>query len=353
MSRKIIFRVDGGNIYGVAMGHVFKCLRLAYELKRRDVDLLFIMKNYPEGVNLVKSSGFHVEVLDRNVKPLEEAKEIVCLAKELNAIIYIDLRDGKKHIIDLANQEKLITVVYEDVSTEFIEPTLLINPSLTAHDEKRYCSLKTCYLLGIDYMVIAPEISNYKRTSYSPVIRNLFICFGGADPCNISSRVLNVLLSNNYNSFRILIALGPAFKYLQDIKTILLNKDKKRRVQLIQNCTNLVYLQSQCEAAITSGGTLVYEMIALSIPTLVLPSIDTEVKNISPLIERGFVKGIKREVSLINNDEMGDIIEDFLKDIEERQRLYNNSTTLASILTDGIFNVVGQIESILAEDYLG
>lgn len=319
--RNLIFRVDGGSVYSLAMGHVYRCLRLAKQLSEINVNCFFLMKNFPEGVDVIKSSGFATKLLHPEISTQEEASALVSLALEENAIIFIDLRSSINHLLYNALRNKILTIVYEDVCTEDTEPTLIINPNLQAFEESSYCpELKeTKYCLGTDYVVIDPKISKYYRFHFSSQVNRLFLCFGGADPCNISYRVLNLIISESFN-FQMVIALGPAYKYSNKIKSLLKYAKEGNNVTVISNCNDLAPIQSQCDAAITSGGTTVYESIALCIPTLVLPTIDYEVKNAAPLMERGLVSSLNLDVNTIDDVKLHDIIFNFINNAELREK---------------------------------
>ncbi|MCP4265277.1 MAG: hypothetical protein GY777_06840 [Candidatus Brocadiaceae bacterium] len=319
--RNLIFRVDGGSIYSLAMGHVFRCLRLAKQLSEINVNCFFLMKNFPEGVKVIKSSGFVTKLLHPEISDQEEASELVKFALDKNAIVFIDLRSSINHLLFNAVRNKILTIVYEDVCTEDTEPTLIINPNLQAVEEASYCpeSKETKYCLGADYVVIDPKISKYHRQHFSSQVKRLFLCFGGADPCNISYRVLNLITSESFN-FQIDIILGPAYKYSNKIKSLLKHAKNGKQVTVVTNCIDLAPIQSQCDAAITSGGTIVYESIALCVPTLVLPTIGHEVTNAIPLMERCLVSSLNLDVNLIDEVKLHDIICNFINNAELREK---------------------------------
>lgn len=342
MVKEIIFRVDGGNIYSVAMGHIYRCIRIARLLEKKKIKNLFLMKNYSEGVEFVQSAGFDVEVMDTHIIDEEEAKKVISVASEKNAIVFIDLRTSKKFLTDLLNKYNIISIVYEDVSLEDIEPTILINPSVTALTGKNYLSKNTSYLLGTDYLILDPEIKKYRHKTFSPSIKILFVCFGGADPCNLSSRITSILLSRD-DSFEINLILGPAFNHQRCIQDIL-EKDIAKRVKVIINCKELAPLHAKSDAAITSGGTIAYESIALGIPTLVLPSINLEACNISPFIDKGFINGIKEDVALVSDEILNQSIDSFLNDSTIRKNLYE--TCRLEKFGDGVFRISSYLESL-------
>jgi len=322
----------------MAMGHLFRSVRLAGVLSKRGVRCLFIMKNYPEGVKFVTNAGFTVDLLDPAISEEEEVSYVVSHAMQLDALLYIDIRFSIKRLIEEANKEYVPTVVYEDVCDEDIFPTVLINPTLTAQNEKGYEKREnTELLLGIDYLVLDPFIEDYARSTFSPEINKLFLCFGGADPCNISNRILKILLGKK-DEYQIVLMLGPAFKFHSDIKKTVQCMDFDKRVTVISNCDDLYSILSSVDAAITAGGTIVYESVSLNIPTFVLPSIDYEARNMSPLLDIGFIDGIKENIANVEDVILEEEIDRFINEADSRKKLFDKASL--EHLSGGISRVV-------------
>ena len=344
MNRTVVFRVDGGNVYSIAMGHLYRCLRLARLLKQRGVDCLFVMKNYPEGVALAREAGMLVKTLDISIPPEDESEWVVSFAASLNAVLFIDLRKTLKKLVSRAFRQGLSTIVYEDDSREDIEPDLLINPTLNTHAEKNYQSKKrTQYLLGLEYLVLDPEIGCYKRDLFSKEIHSLFLCFGGADPCNISSRAVNILLERN-DTFNIDMVLGPAFSHMVDMERTIKANDCNGRVTVIRNCKQLAPLHARADAALTSGGTIAYESVALAVPTLVLPTIRQEAETAATLMGQGLLAGISRDVSKIDDSDLANAVDQFIMDSAKRERLFKAAAQFD--LTGGALRVVKKLDSV-------
>lgn len=344
MKPAVIFRVDGGNVYSVAMGHVYRCVRLARVLREKGTDCLFFMRHYPDGVSLVESAGFEVEIFREGIPDEEEATLILSRALSMHAIFFIDLRTSKKAIIDLANAHHMPTIVYEDVSSEALEPTLLINPSPGCNN--LYNSDNTKYLLGSNYLILDPAIAGYRRDVFSSTINRLFVCFGGADPCNLSSRVMAILLERE-NNFTIDMIIGPAFAQAEKLEGIIRNHAGSKAVNLIRGCNQLAPIMSRADAAITSGGTIVYETVAMHLPTLALPSIEHEARIVSFLMDKGIVMGIKKDTAEADEGALNAIISRFLDDIGKRDHCYQAQELLD--ISNGITAVANNILSLFSE----
>ncbi|CAB5083876.1 hypothetical protein D3OALGA1CA_419 [Olavius algarvensis associated proteobacterium Delta 3] len=322
----ILFRVDGGNVYSIGMGHLYRCIRLATRFKASNVNCHFVVKTHPEAHCVVSQHGFTSLFLKGEPSPQAEIQAVLELASTREALLFVDLRKDKQRLVERSESEGIRCVVYEDVHVESVAPTLLINPAPNAHRVSAYGKSvgQTRFLLGPEYLVLDPELNAHCRTQFSPAISKLFLCFGGADPCNISTRVLGILLDRD-DTFHIILALGPAFGHTASIRNLLQQKDIRKRVSVVENCHNLASLQSTCEAAITAGGTLVFESIVICLPTLALPSIDAEARNVSELMERGLVAGFRRDVADVSDAVLRRRIGDFLDDVSMRESLFQSS----------------------------
>jgi UDP-2,4-diacetamido-2,4,6-trideoxy-beta-L-altropyranose hydrolase len=342
MKRSVLFRVDGGNIYSIAMGHLYRCLRIAGTLVKKDIRCYFIMKNYPEGIALVNSAGFEVEAIDPDISDIADGEKVISLAMKLGAILFVDLRTTKKALIDLANLKNILTVVYEDVHDEEIVPSILINPSPLILESGVYegISGKTRILLGMNYIVLDPSVGNHVRKTVSNEIRNVFVCFGGADPCNLSCRVARLLLERN-DRFKILLVVGPGFGYAEELMSITRNNDALSRLEIIKNCSELAPIHSKCDAAMTAGGTMVYESIALRVPTFALPSIEYEAALVSLLKKKSLITGIEENVEHIDDHVIRNEIDHFIAANSLRISQFENQKAID--LTGGTKRVVREI----------
>ena len=74
--KKYYFRVDGGDVYCIATGHIMRCLKLADFISMREkAEIYFIMKNYKDGIGLV-GGRYRVLLIDKDLNIKDETKNI-------------------------------------------------------------------------------------------------------------------------------------------------------------------------------------------------------------------------------------------------------------------------------------
>lgn len=344
MPRLVVFRVDGGSTYSVAMGHTYRCMRLARSVQSRGVASMFYMRDYPEGVELIRGAGFPVTVLPLALSEAEEAGQTVAYVEAAEGVLFVDLRFMNPALVRLARQRGVPTVVYEDVKGEELGASVVINPTDRGRDLYRGGS--TMYLLGNKYVVLDPDLARHRRSTFSPDLKRLFVCFGGADPCNLTSRVVRCLIDKE---IVVDVALGPAFCHDTDFVKGMDSRNRRAEIRLLRGCNELPSRMAEADATITSGGTIVYESVALRLPTLALPTIGHEAHIVSSLMERGLVMGLPSDAAKVDNHVLRDAIDGFFGDRQCRRKCFAKQGEAdyslgAARVTDAICALLGQDE---------
>lgn len=341
-SKSALFRVDGGG-YGVALGHVYRCLRLAKELRNHRIDSIFCIRVNQTVTSLIESEGFPVFKLEELPGYSAGAADIaVCaLAERVRGVLYVDLHGAKKGLVDMARSRGLPIVVYDDIYEEGLLPCVLINPSEC--DRTKYVGSGVEYMLGSQYIILDPRLRYYRKYRFSASVDEIFVCFGGADPCNITSRALRGILASGYAG-RISVALGPGYQGIDEMRSL---AGEECRVVLHQGVNFLAPLMSSADVAITSGGTLMCEAIALALPVLVLPTIEHEVAIAESYKTEGLVASISCDVNFVGDDVLGLTIKKFIGSAAGRAELH--SAQLGDDKFNGCETIAGKLCRMIAQ----
>lgn len=350
MKKRIVFRADGGNVYSVGMGHVYRCVRVAKEMSLRGIACVFIMRDYSEGIAFVREAGFEPVLIARDAGVEKDIETTISFVSPGSEILFIDLRTTKKELVREAMTRGTRTIVYEDISQEDLAPSVLFNPSPAAREEEYYRRTGVRYLLGEDFLVLDPVINRYKREGFSPEIGRIFLCFGGADPINLSSRVLKALLARNEDA-ALDLALGPAFRNFEEIDNIIVEMDGRKKTNVIVGNNLLPAVSVKADAAMTSGGTCLFEAISQNIPVLGLPTIYSEARIVSRMMEEGLADGIDRDTSEVSDAELLQKIDAFLGGTALREELYNSQ--IKKDLSGGLAKVADYLEALMNENERG
>jgi len=282
---RIIFRVDGGNQLG--MGDIFSMLNLAAELS--DFEMLFISK-YEEGINKIKEIGYDVKMIPEGIS-LEGEIEII---KKINEnfcgdMIIIELfkKDYQEYYRKLSSITKTLVVdlfggieVYSDI---------LLNWNLLS-DNIHYIEKNenTIYCLDPGYTLLRKEIGKYHdlNKSIGDLVKNVLITVGGADPRNLTPKIINAL--KNFNDIKFNIVLGSAFRNKDEVFGVLIDSDLN--YSLIKDLNDISSLIYCADLVICAGGLTSFEVSAIGTPFIGISNIEWEADRLKRMEDKGICK---------------------------------------------------------------
>jgi len=237
-----IFIVDVGEKFGI--GHLNRCKQISLELKKNKIKTSFIY-NY----NDKKSKDF-VKKIKNQILNFD--------------FILIDSFSLKKEI-DLAFRRERINLIYfNDFESIKYHQGILINPTISKI--KSESNLDLLNLNGESYFPLDNIFKGFK-CKIRPDINNVTITFGGSDVLNLTSKILEFLISNF--DFKIDVIIGPYYqkKHIEKIRDLSIKNEnillwdspKKQKIAKIF---------SKADVVISTGGQTLYELAYLGTPTI-------------------------------------------------------------------------------------
>lgn len=292
--RKVLFRVDAGRIYGLSFGHVSRCLMLAKVLQKEcGSDTMFLMRNFPDGINYVTRNGYTVKEFSVH-QSREERGMIMDAIKEYQPdmlIIDVPYKNIDTSYYGIL-RERGINIVFIDDS-RFIYPDVdvLLNSNILApkrmekiHNPKY---VNTRFLLGIDYFVFDESLLEETPVRTKGVY-NILVTFGGSDPTSLTPKVLNTLLQEEWPGHVFSIILGPGYPNPYEIETLIGRSRKDYHV--VKNPANLIPFLQRCDFAICAGGRTMYELFCLGKNFFPIATAEHEAEVVDEFIRRGIIK---------------------------------------------------------------
>lgn len=269
--KKIMFHTVGKRQVG--MGHVYRCLTLAYKLTGHE--LSFIVKEDSDiGIERIKESNFPVIV----VKNDEEVVEI--LKREKPDILVNDILDTSQEYMLKATEFAKRVVNFEDVGPGAKYADAVIN-ALYEKGEKLHNEY-----YGSKYFCIRDEFLEEGPKDFCSEVENILVIFGGADPSNLTGRLYEMCrkLHENHPNINFHFLLGFAYQGADKVvsienENIFVHKDAKR----------VSAYMSKMDLAITSQGRTVYELASMGVPSIVLAQNEREAKHVFAGIQNGFI----------------------------------------------------------------
>jgi len=233
-------------------------------------NIVFVMKNFLDGVSYVRNKGFTVEVINE-----DDSRDdtLIKLAHkyEPEKIIFDLYNNPYKRIFAYAKKNKISTVVFDSIGTFRGDSDIIINESFvdkfTSYEPKKGTKL----FVGPQYFLIDDMLNSLPLNKK---IDKIAITMGGSDPANLTEKIVQALLA--FKSLKkYSIILGPLFSKSSEKELRKLCIDKENFL-VIRNPPSLIKLLSDQDLVICAGGRTLYECAFLGRPAIIIPSIEHE-----------------------------------------------------------------------------
>jgi UDP-2,4-diacetamido-2,4,6-trideoxy-beta-L-altropyranose hydrolase len=275
MKQSIYFRADADSTIGY--GHFIRSLALA-EMLRDEFECAIVTKKPTDyQCNQAKGICTIIELPDDDTRfelflEMLTGEEIVVLDNYFYSIEYQQKIKQKAY--------KLVCI--DDFKDRPIICDLLINTSVSEQEQLPLVEAKT-KLLGIQWALLRKEFRN--KAHLQTATGFVTVCFGGADPLNLTTTALRQLLAMD-NIERIAIVVGTD-KNPEDF-TI------DPRVIVYQNisASKMASLLQKSEFCIVSASGIAIEAIAIGCPTYTGYYTENQIALYHNLVQNGYVHGL-------------------------------------------------------------
>ncbi|MBO5424203.1 MAG: hypothetical protein J6A25_01680, partial [Lachnospiraceae bacterium] len=270
--KKIILRVDGHKTLG--MGHIYRCLTLAYNLTGHDI--IFVTKEeHQEGLKKLQDSHMKVHTISSNED------------------FYAFIKNWKPDIIvnDCLNTEadyieNLKSLVNRVVTLEDIGPGAeLAHASINALYEDN--TIGGNYYWGEKYVCLKDEFLIANPSEYSEQVKNIVVIFGGSDPSNFTERIYRLAQASHrdFPNIHFDFILGAGYDNSVHKITTLPNLN----INVVQDVKRISDYLAKADLAFTSQGRTVYELACMGVPAIVLAQNERETKHTFAQMNNGFL----------------------------------------------------------------
>src|SRR6266496_5009152 len=284
LRKKVIIRADGNSSIG--LGHVVRCCALADVLKDNFDCYFYIRKPSQSIVEEIKQYCISVFEMDETISYEQEA---VTWSKELqgNEIVVLD-----GYNFDTTYQQKIKSkgcklVCIDDIYAYYFVADAVINHAPGILKEQYSCESYTKLFLGTDYVLLreiflkkAARLQQIHDLDTSPIL----ICLGGADPQNVTLKVLDQV-SRYFCNRKMFVVVGAAYSYKDSLDEYIKNNNQ---LHLFMNISSeeLVALMEKAHIAVTSASTIALEYLCIKGNLFLLATANNQSNLYNSLIEK-------------------------------------------------------------------
>ena len=290
----IYIRTDGNE--DIATGHLMRCLSIARALIRRNAQPVFMLSDMTS-----------IRLLQKMMTPQEHALRCFPIIhmqtdyrepeKELPIMENIfSTRKNAALLVDsyfvtpkyLAALKRLCRVAYIDDLQAFDYPvSLIINYDILV--DNTFYKNSERLLTGVSY---TPLRAQFSGSTYHPwdTVKDLFISTGGTDPFNIAGGLsAKLLTSDDLKDTCLHILTGPMHVHRFELDAL---AAADSRVVLHENVTEMAALMAECDLAFSAGGTTLYELCAVGVPSVSFTMADNQIPGVRAFDKAGLIPWI-------------------------------------------------------------
>lgn len=323
MTKKIIFRADGNSSIG--LGHLYRLFSLV-EIIKDSLEFVFVTHK------TTTVSVIPIEYTTKTIpKTIDLEEEPLWLQDHFSAKDHIIIADGYQ--FTTSYQKKIKEAGYglmyiDDLALEHMHADIVINhsPFLKEKDYAREAHTKLA--LGTKYALLRPGFFNLIKEDRNIIkIDTVFVCFGGADPFNLTEKAVKALL-NIKTIETINVVLGSAYKH-ENIFNIA--KENAHKVTLYKNLNEalLIDVMKASNIAIVPASTILYELCCVRMPILSGYYVDNQKAiyqgflEANAIYEGGFMKDYQEVDFTVKIEEIL-LAEDHSVKIEAQNQLFDD-----------------------------
>jgi len=148
---------------------------------------------------------------------------------------------------------------------------IILNQNIYAGDLKYNCDSNTKLLLGTKYVLLRREFLKYRdfKREIPEKAKKILVTMGGADPDNVTSKVIQALNLLNDSELEVKIIIGPSNPHVESIRNELaLSSFNFHLLHSVDD--DMPALMAWADLAISGAGSTVWELVFMGLPIITI-----------------------------------------------------------------------------------
>ncbi|TDW70846.1 spore coat polysaccharide biosynthesis predicted glycosyltransferase SpsG [Kribbella pratensis] len=283
--KRVGVRCDVGPDRGI--GHVMRCLALAEEVRRRDVELLFVCDAHtvPWAADQIAARG--IDVHPAVWTPAEHVELFGRLG--LDAVVF-DSYDLDASVY--AAVRALPTLAIVDGDFRGAEADVLVDQNLAAEHDHPTLPRDSVRLAGLPYVMIRDEVLDHRPaeppTARETAVPKVFAFFGGTDAFGAGPYVARALAATGLPFEATVVAPSPELA----ARIAAVELQPHQRLQTIGPTNQLAARVREADLTISASGTSTWELLCLGATTGLVCVVDNQVMGYERAVGTGAAAGL-------------------------------------------------------------
>ena len=294
----IWIRTDGNE--KIATGHLMRCLSIARACAMQKKQVVFLTADTQSETLLRERFDFplefNIQCLHSDYQDMDqELPTLRRIIQKSRTPAERSLSKNKSWILVdsyyvtasyLEALKELGQVAYLDDLVSFPYPAdCIVNYDILKNSKPDCYNMAALCLLGADYAPLRLQFQNVTYTVRQH-IKHILISTGGTDPFQMTEKLLQNILAHpqqktesnrlsesalsNYHYHIITSCLNSRYDMLINLSSMHPN------IHIYENVQDMASLMAQCDLAVSAGGTTLYELCAVGVPTISFAMTDNQ-----------------------------------------------------------------------------
>lgn len=330
--KTLLIRADGNERIG--SGHLMRCFAIAQGYMRQGGRVVLLTA---PGLAVIEErmSQAGITVIHLNAKAGSDSDlhETLAQSERFGAgwVILDGYHFPTLFHFGLKNGGKKVLLVDDHGTLDRYSADLILNQNIYANANMYVSKLSAgSLLMGCEFSCLRDEFQKWvgwKRPKIGTAMR-IMITLGGADPDNVTLRVLQALKRLNLPELQVTAIAGAGNPHLESLKKTAENSPFA--IEVLTNVQEMPVLISVSDIAISAGGSTCWELAFLGLPSLVIVMAENQTQVASKLAELGIAKNLGWHESVSEIDIVNDTLA-LIENAAERQKM----SDLGQRLVDG------------------
>lgn len=325
----ILIRADANS--EIATGHMMRCLTIADALRQQHAAITFVFSDEESASVFVRflsiaqiDEPFSYEILHTDYRKLETELDLLkdlILQKNADLVLVDSYFVTKPYLNEIS---KCCKCAYLDDLMMFDYPVdYVINYDLYP-DVSFYKQAKQ-KLLGSAYTPLRKQFTDITY-DISKKVNHILISTGGTDPYHLALQLLENVRCSDFGEtlasahYHIIASTShPDYEKLQDLA------QSNDLIHIETDVEDMAALMSYCDIAITAGGTTLYELCAVSVPTICYSMADNQIAPVKDFVTAGccvYAGDCRNNPAFVS--ELTTLLLDLYQDYEKRFSLHSH-----------------------------
>jgi spore coat polysaccharide biosynthesis predicted glycosyltransferase SpsG len=342
MPEQVLYRADGGHPIG--MGHIMRGLRVGAELRRRQVEVVFVTTPNAASLDHLHRAGFVTRLLPAGLSEEAEARALASYVKELGTrVVVVDRLDTSTAVMRALRETGARLASLDDLGPGRLEAHLLINILVEEPEAEAVRQRGIRLLEGPAYATVSPDEAAADPRPTPEVAKHILVTLGGADDKGLTVKVADALALIPEPLTGTFVA-GPAFAHADELARKLRNASYAHCLN--RNVPSLLPLLRGSDLAVVAGGLTMFEAALTGTPAIAVSQPVAHQRGLAGRLQQAGVlwhAGVGTELS---SDRLAGLIRRLMNDRSARQAMAERGPRLVD--GGGAGRVAEALQSLLA-----